>query len=116
DDEDEGLAALDDPAGAGGAVAEVRRDRDPAAAADLHAGHALVPALDDLAGPEAEAERVAPVPAGVELLAGAPRHADVVDLDVLAGGRLGAGALLEVLDHQVGGRGLAGWDVDVRLL
>src|SRR5687768_7747092 len=69
DDEDQGLAALDDAAGAALAVAEVRRDGDLAAAAELHAGHALVPARDDLTGAQAEPEGVAAVPGGIELLA-----------------------------------------------
>src|SRR5690606_37613810 len=103
----------DDPAGALAAVSEVGRDHDPAAAADAHAGHPLVPALDDLPGPEAEAERLAPVPGGVELLAGPPRHAHVVDVDLVAGGGLGAVADLEVLGDQLGGRGLPGGHVHV---
>ena len=58
--------------------AEVRRDGEPAAAADLHALDALVPAGDDLADAEAELQRLAAVPGGVELLAGGVRDADVV--------------------------------------
>ena len=45
DHEDQRLAGLDDAAGAAVAVPEVRRDDELAAAADLHALHALVPAL-----------------------------------------------------------------------
>ena len=44
DDEDERLVGADDAAGAALAVGQVRRDRDAPPAADLHAGHALVPA------------------------------------------------------------------------
>ena len=72
------------------AVAEVRRDDEPAAAADLHARHALVPAGDDLAGAERERERLAAVPGGVELLAGGVGDADVVHDDGVAGRGLGA--------------------------
>jgi hypothetical protein len=49
----------DDPTGATLAVREVRRDHQLAAAADLHALHALVPAGDDLADAERK-ERGAP--------------------------------------------------------
>src|SRR4051794_32571087 len=68
-----------DTARAALAVGEVRRDRDAPAPADLHAGHALVPAADHLALAERELERVAAVPRRVELLAALPGHADVVD-------------------------------------
>ena len=70
DDEDQRLVRPDHPAGAALAVGQHRRDRDPPPAADLHAGHALVPARDHLALAEPELERVAAVPRGVELLAG----------------------------------------------
>ncbi len=80
------------------AVAEVRRDDESALAADLHAGHALVPALDDSAGAERKGERLAVVHAAVELLAlglaavgGQP--AGVVDRDLVAG--LGRGAVAD---------------------
>src|SRR6185369_1068759 len=58
-----------DPAGAARAVAELGRDGELALAADLHAGHALVPALDDVALAEREHERLAAVLARVELAA-----------------------------------------------
>ena len=67
--EDQRLARLDDAAGAAVAVAEVRRDDQPAAAADLHPLHAGVPAGDDLADAEAELQRRAAVVGRVELLA-----------------------------------------------
>src|SRR6266568_8312785 len=51
------------------AVAELGRDGELALAAHLHALHALVPALDDLAGAELELEGIAAILAGVELLA-----------------------------------------------
>ena len=60
------------------------RDGQLATAADLHALHALVPAGDDLAGTELELQRLAAVPAGVELLAGGEGDADVVDGDGVA--------------------------------
>src|SRR4051812_8703322 len=106
----------DDPARAALAVGEVRRDRDAPAPADLHAGHALVPAADHLALAERELERVAAVPRRVELLAALPRHADVVDLDDVAGGGLVAVADLDVVELELVGRRLVGWDVDLRLL
>src|SRR4051812_747859 len=87
-DEHERLARADHAARAALAVREVGRDRQAPAAPDLHAGDALVPAADHLAAAELELERVPAVPGRVELLAGLPRHADVVDLDDLAGGGL----------------------------
>src|SRR5688572_13967492 len=49
------------------AVAEVRRDRELALAADLHAGDALVPTGDDLARADGERERLAAIERRVEL-------------------------------------------------
>ena len=77
----------DDAAGAAVAVPEVRRDDQAAAAADPHAGDARVPAGDHLAGAQAEAELLAAVPRGVELLAAGVGHADVVHRDRLARAR-----------------------------
>ena len=57
------------PARAARAVAHRRRNREHARAADLHAGDALVPALDDFAGAEPELERRAAVLRAVELAA-----------------------------------------------
>src|SRR6266851_1632314 len=51
----------DHPAGAARAIAEFGRDDQGALAADLHAGDALVPALDDLPGTQAEAEGLAAI-------------------------------------------------------
>src|SRR5205085_3545120 len=59
DDEDEGLVGADGATCTPGAVAQLGWDGEPAAAADLHAGHALVPAADDHARAEAELERLA---------------------------------------------------------
>src|SRR5579859_1553783 len=81
DDEDERLVGTDDAAGTAFAICQHRRDRDPASSADVHAGHALVPAGDDLPLAELELERVAAVPGRVELLPGSPRDAHVVNLD-----------------------------------
>src|SRR5581483_7431614 len=102
--EDQRLARLDDRRGAAVAVGEVRRDGQLTAAADLHPGHAAVPARDDPALAERELERGVAVPGGVELLAGRVRDTDVVHGDVVARGRLWAVALPQVLDLQIGGR------------
>src|SRR4051812_22997391 len=115
-DEDERLVGTDDAAGAALAVGQVRRDRDAPPAADLHPGHALVPAGDDLALAELELEGVAAVPRGVELIAGRPRDAHVVDLDDLAVDRLVAVADLDVLELELVGGRLVGGDVDLGLL
>src|SRR4051794_24316702 len=61
--EDERLVRADRAARALRAVAEVRRDHQQPAAADLHPGDALVPALDDLPLAERERERLAAAPA-----------------------------------------------------
>src|SRR5688500_20339761 len=58
------------------AVAQVRRDHEQAATADLHAGHALLPAADQLR--QGGVERLAAVPARAELLLVRPRPAQVV--------------------------------------
>ena len=80
-----------------------------APAALLHALDALVPARDDLAWPSGKENGCAAVPRGVELLAVLEEHARVLDVDGLAGGRLRAGALLEVLEGEARGRGRARW-------
>ncbi len=97
-----------------GAVAELGRDRQLTPTADLHPGHALVPAGDHLAGAEREAEGLAAVPGGVELLAVGEVDADVLDADRVA--RLGGPALAldDVLLDQLARRG-AGRLVDRRL-
>src|SRR4051812_15581949 len=101
DNKHERLIRPDHPAGSALPVAQVRRDRDLAPAADLHPGHALVPAGDHLALAQAELEGAAAVPGRVELAARAPRHADVVDLDDLAGDGFVAVADREVLDLEL---------------
>src|SRR3954464_1623408 len=113
DDEDQCRARLDDPTGTTIAVGLVRRDGQPAAAAYLHAGDALVPALDHHADAQPELQRVAAVPGGVELLAAVVRDADVVRADQAAGGRLRSVTDDDVLDHEVL-RGGPGRGLDVR--
>src|SRR3954454_3729197 len=115
DHEDQRLVGTDHAARPALAVGEVRRDRDAAAAADLHPRDALVPARDDLSLAEAELERVASIPRSVELLGALPRDADVVNLDDAARGGLLALPDREVLELELVG----GWSVgdgDVRLL
>src|SRR5215471_14933610 len=69
DVEDQGGVGRDRPGRAAGAIAELWRDRQSPLAADLHAGHALVPAGDDLLGTERKLERLAAIDRAVELLA-----------------------------------------------
>src|SRR4029079_3294015 len=91
---------------------EVRRDRDAATAADLHARDALVPAGDHLAAAEADLEVVAASPGRGKVVAGLPRDADVVHLDDAAGRRLVAVADRQVLELQlVGGRAVGDGDL-----
>src|SRR5207302_552074 len=78
------------------AVGEVRRDQQLAAAADLHARDALVPALDHPPLAERERERLPAVARAVELLS-VEEPARVVDEDGLPGLRARALAHLEVL-------------------
>src|SRR5487761_87836 len=113
--EDQGLARRDRAAGTPVSVGHVWRDDQLAAAADLHPLDALIPAGDDPAGAELECERISPVPAGVELLAGGERDPDVVDLDRVAGLRDGAVSLPDLGDLQAGRR-LALGEVDLRPL
>src|SRR3712207_6805304 len=112
DDEHERGAGLDDAARAALAVGLVRGDGEPAPSADLHPDDPLVPALDDHAHADAELQRVAAVPGGVELLAALVGDADVVGAHQVAGLGLLALADDEVLDHQVVGGG-AGRRLDV---
>src|SRR3954453_22699759 len=113
DDEDQGRAGLDHAARAAIPVRLLRGDGQPPAATDLHAGDALVPALDHHAPAEPELQRVAAVPGGVELLTALVGDADVVRAHQAAGGRLRAVADDQVLDHEVV-RGRSGGRVDVR--
>src|SRR5260221_5836091 len=74
--------------------------------ANLHSRHALIPALNDLAGAELELERVVAIARAVELLAvlvGLARvvqPAGIVHRDVLARRRRGARADLAVRNLQ----------------
>src|SRR5580658_640904 len=111
-DEDEGLTRRDRGPGALIPVGQARGDDQLTAAADLHALHALVPAGDDVPGAELEPQRVAPVPARVEFLAGRVRDPDVVHLDQVARIRLGAVTLPDIGDLQLGRR-LAAGEVDL---
>ena len=74
DHEHERLVRRDHAAGSAGAIGHRGRDRQLAAAADLHSLDARVPAGNHLALAELELERPAAVPGGVELLAGARRR------------------------------------------
>src|SRR3954466_1894947 len=69
--------------GALAAVGQVGRDDELAAAALAHAGHALGPARDHLAGADLGLERLPgfllALPGAVELLAVAKQHADILD-------------------------------------
>jgi hypothetical protein len=99
----------DHAAGAARAVAELGRDHEHARAAFLHALHALVPALDDMAGAEVELERVVAVLARIEL--GAldavlVQPAGVVDRDRRAGLGVLARAGHGVVVLEAGGGGL----------
>src|SRR5487761_1113626 len=107
-DEDEGLARPDQVPGAPVPVGHPRRDDQLTAATDLHAGHALVPAGDDLPGTQPEFQRAALVPAGVEFFPGGVGHPDVVDLDRIP--RLGHLTVTfpDVGDLQLGRRFTAG--------
>src|SRR5687767_3100048 len=88
-----------DAARAARAVAERGRNGQLALAADLHALHALVPALDHAPGAEWKHERIVAVLAGIELRAvGEP--AGVVNRDALAGGGSGAGADSHFFDDE----------------
>ena len=73
DHEDERLVRLDHAARSARAVRHRRRDRELAAAADLHAEDAGVPAGNHLALAELELERRAAIPRRVELVAGRER-------------------------------------------
>src|SRR5262249_31522338 len=114
DREDQRLVWADRPR-ALGPVAEVGRDDEQPAAALLHADHALVPAGVDHAGGELDRGRLVARPRGVDLLAVGPRVARVVHRQLLAGLRLRALALDDVLDHQLRGRIALGHD-DLGLL
>src|SRR5450755_1931468 len=93
----------------------MRRDHQPAPAADSHADNPLVPALDHSTPAEGERQRVAPVPRAVELLPSREGDADVVGNHRVASCRLGSVAHDLVDDHQIRGR-LAPGEIDLGLL
>src|SRR4029450_11252285 len=67
--EDQGRAGRDDAPGAPVAVAQRGRNDELPLPTHLHGAHALVPALDDLATPDGELERLAAIHRGGQLLA-----------------------------------------------
>src|SRR5215470_3038742 len=85
DDKDQSLAR-EAVTAAGGAIGLFRRDGQLTAAADLHAGDAVLPALNQAA--QRELDRLAAVPRAVELFAGVVFDADVVHVDRAAWHRL----------------------------
>src|SRR5258707_13887350 len=89
-----------------GAVGLLRRDDKLATATDLHAGDAVLPALDEPA--QRELDGLAAIPRAVEFVAGVVLDADIVHLDIAAGHRLRAVADHQVLDDEVGRRGPVG--------
>ena len=78
----------------GGAIGQVWRANELATSADLHAGDAVLPALDEAR--ERELDGLAAAPAGVELLAGLVLDTDVVDVDDATGP-----GLVALTDDQV---------------
>src|SRR6185369_3924989 len=88
-------------------VAHVGRDGERALATDLHAGHAFVPAANDLAAAEAEVERLvaiaravelAPLPIGLRLV---EQPSGVVHRYPPSGRRLAPGSHLAVVLFQL---------------
>jgi uncharacterized protein len=73
----------DSIAGPASAIAQRGRYRELSFAPRFHAGHALVPAFDDFAGPELKSKRLLPIMTAVEFLA-IRQPARVVDLDGVA--------------------------------
>src|SRR5690606_29125137 len=92
--------------------AEVRGDRQLATSADLHAGDALLPALDQTA--QRELDGLSAPPGGVELLAGVVLDAGVVHRDGVAGLGLVAITDDDVADDELGG-GRPGRSVELGL-
>src|SRR5207245_1301724 len=88
-------------AGAPCAVPEFRRDDKLPLAADLHAGHAFVPAFDDPARAQGERERPAAILAAVEFRP-VLEPTGVVHLEPVAGLGLFALAYLQVFIFQAG--------------
>src|SRR6185312_5640320 len=95
-------------AGTARAVTQRGRNDQGAGAADFHARHAFVPAPNDHAGAQREHERIAAVPAGVELgalHAVVVEPARVVDGDAVPLGGLGTVAGRGVVVLQAGSTG-----------
>src|SRR5574337_277500 len=102
--EHQGGVGRDHTARTPGAITQLRRDGELAAATDLHALHPLVPARDDVAHAQGEGKRVAAVLAGIELGAvGQP--AGVMHRDLLAGHGFGAAAHFQFFDDEAARRG-----------
>src|SRR3954454_11162314 len=83
------------------AVGHRRRDRQLAAPAHAHPGHALIPAGDHLALAELELQLLSAIPRRVELLAGRERDAHVVDGDLRPGHGLRSLADADVVDPEL---------------
>src|SRR5687767_11940550 len=69
DVEDERRVGRNDATGAAGAVPHAWRNRQRALTADLHPGHALIPAGNDLTATEPERERLVAIAGTVEFAA-----------------------------------------------
>mmetsp|Transcript_16056 Transcript_16056/g.51500 ORF Transcript_16056/g.51500 Transcript_16056/m.51500 type:complete len:205 (-) Transcript_16056:43-657(-) len=110
--EDQRGVGRNDAARAARAVPEIGRDLEHPLLPHLHVEQRLVPALDDAADAHLERERRPAVVARVELGA-VLQVACVMRLDLLAGGRLDAVALLHDLVLQAGRRGLEALEVVV---
>lgn len=95
-----------DAARAAGTIAEVSWNHERTSAANLHAGDALVPPLDDHARPKAESKWLAPISGAVELLAmligsiGVVQPPGVVNGDLCTRRRRGAATDLGIRDLE----------------
>src|SRR5581483_1677784 len=79
DVEHERRVRRDGPSRAAGAVAEVGRNDQRSRTADLHPGHALIPAANDFAGAELERKGLVAIAGAVEFLSVAIRCLRVVE-------------------------------------
>ncbi len=86
---------------ADGTIGECGRANQGTASADLHAGNAVLPALDQ-AG-QGELDGLTAVPRRVKFFTGLEVNTDVVNLDNTPGNSLGAITDDDVLDNQSGG-------------
>src|SRR5450631_2482100 len=112
DDEHQGVFGPDQRRRTLGAITIGRGHDQQDSAAHGLSDQALVPAGDDLAGPDLSVEGRAVVSGGVKLLPVLPQHTGVVDLDVLASLDYRTGALDQRLDDQLGrGRDLGDRDL-----